>query len=224
MMFTKQNYNKKKRVQFDKCNICGKESALTWNHVPPKSCFNKFSSDVNPFIWGVPKVNSYDKRHQSGIRYRSICDACNNTIGSKYDLVLEEFTKIVAMMLCSAIELPEIVTIPIQINKVCRAICAHFLAAKNFYDENSHQDINLRQYVLNETIVRIKDTQLLSWSYPYSTVFINKGVVIKSFSKTIDFPDGVVSNISSFPLAYIIQNKRDAINVGWKICLITAPI
>ena len=46
----KRIYEKKKRNLKDRCNICGKVSDLTWDHVPPKFCFNNIRVEYNSIL------------------------------------------------------------------------------------------------------------------------------------------------------------------------------
>ena len=40
-------YKKEKRKEIDLCNICGKSKRLTWDHVPPKCCNNRYAIKTN---------------------------------------------------------------------------------------------------------------------------------------------------------------------------------
>lgn len=100
-------YQKIKRNQVDKCNICGKESHLTWDHVPPKSCYNNGPIKYNPFFKGIPN-EKYEGEFQSGIRFRSLCENCNNNLlGAKYDPELNKFTLKISELIQSPVILPE---------------------------------------------------------------------------------------------------------------------
>lgn len=80
------NYLKRKRSQFDYCNICGKKKNLTWNHVPPKATGNNSEIIANRFDEGLPKSNKYQKKYQSGIKFRTICEKCNGNLLGYYDI------------------------------------------------------------------------------------------------------------------------------------------
>ena len=41
------HYKKEKRKDIDLCNICGKSKRLTWDHVPPKCCNNRYAIKTN---------------------------------------------------------------------------------------------------------------------------------------------------------------------------------
>ena len=204
------NYKKIKRAHIDRCNICGEKSKLTWDHVPPKCCNNRYSVKVNSWVKGIPLENDYEKEYQNGIRFRSLCGKCNNDLlGEKYDTQLAEFTNKVTSIVTTSITLPEIVNVPVQVNRLTRAICGHFLAAKNHYEEECGIDKRLREYVIDDKMNLLKGMSLLYWIYPYSTITLMRDVAVKFFSKKYFFPDGTISIMSSFPVAYILSTNKD---------------
>ena len=198
------NYIKNKRGEKDYCNICGKLSKLTWDHVPPKSSGNSIEVNVNHLYSGIPTNNNYQKRFQSGIKYRSLCSECNNNILGKYDMSYKNFVNSIKDMLRTSVTLPYTVHIQIEINKVCRAVCGHFLAAKNFYDNKGHIDQELRMYVLDEQYALNSAYNLYYWIYPYKTTYIIRDSVVKSYSNKVKFPANVISSWASYPIAFIL--------------------
>ena len=202
-------YDKRKRTQSDFCNICGKYEKLTWDHVPPKCCNNGYPVKTNSWWDGIPKESQYAKKYQSGIRYRSICSKCNNELGTKYDIVLDKFTKDLTKIIKSTIILPRMIKITVEVNKLCRSICGHMLAAKNFYDTDSLIDMDLRAYVLNETSLPPKKMSLLYWIYLYPMIVILRDVGVTPNNEKYQFPKGVISIMNSFPVAYIISTDKE---------------
>ena len=199
------NYIKVKREEIDKCNICGEFKKLTWDHVPPKSAGNDKEVDVNTLYKGIPTEHNYQKRYRSGIKYRSICSQCNNVLLSSYDNAYKKFVLDIKQLLATSIVLPEVVQIPVEINKVCRAICGHLLAAKDFYDDQSMIDSELRKYIVNIEYKINKDYRLYYWIYPYNTIYIVRDFVVKSNSKKVAFPVNPASSIASYPIALILE-------------------
>lgn len=62
-----------------------KNIRLTWDHVPPKFCFNSERAKYNSLL-EINKDYSYTYITQNGIKYRFICSKCNNDLlGSDYD-------------------------------------------------------------------------------------------------------------------------------------------
>jgi len=204
------NYKKIKRAEYDKCNICGQQSKLTWDHVPPKCCNNRYSIKANSWINGLPKDNFYGQQYQNGIRYRSLCNECNNgLLGTKFDVVLADFTKQVTDKMISSEVLPPVFRISVKINRLCRAICGHFLAAKNIYDEDYLIDAKLRRYVLDVEALPPENMSLMYWVYPYDTICLVRDVSVKSYSKKYVFPQGLISMMNSYPVAYLLSSEKE---------------
>ena len=96
---------------------------------------------------------------------------------------------------------------PCRINRVLRAICGHFLAAKETYDDEILSDKYLREYVLDESL-RMDKFYLLSWVYPYSTIQISRDFAVKGHYED-SHPRGLVSIIASAPLAFMISSDDE---------------
>ena len=200
-------YTNEKRKKEDLCNICGKYKRLTWDHVPPKCCNNHYPIKTNPWTKGMPQESKYAKKYQNGIRFRSLCEECNNKIlGANFDIILEEFSNQIIQKMNNS---SSIVKIPIKVNRLCRAICGHILATKNYYDNESLIDKELRKYVLDEKKLPPEGMSLLYWVYPYSTIIIMRDFCACSIYNKYEFPKGMLSIVNSFPCAYIISTKKE---------------
>jgi len=81
------------------------------------------------------------------------------------------------------------------------------LAAKEYYEETCLIDKRLREYVINDKMKPLDDMSLLYWIYPYSTIALMRDVTVKSFSNKYVFPEGTISIINSFPVAYILSTS-----------------
>lgn len=200
------HYTKKKRSQIDRCNICGSKAKLTWDHVPPKSCYNNGPIKYNQLHKGIPS-EKYEGFFQSGIRFRSLCEKCNNDLlGAKYDPELQKITSEVNRLINTPVILPEIVYYKCNINKIARAVCGHLIAAVNEYSDGSLYN-ELRDFLRNETALPPLNKKLLFRIYPHSTVIINQGfasINVLKKDKLGDFPTGVCIMISSYPIAYLL--------------------
>ena len=127
------HYLKEKRGKIDYCNICGQYSDLTWDHIPPKGITHGESVIANTVIDKLPAPTKHMKRFQSGIKYRSLCSKCNNEILGENDKVYQQFIEDVERQLSSPVLLNKIV-VPVKINRLCRAMIGHALAAKNSFE------------------------------------------------------------------------------------------
>jgi hypothetical protein len=72
------------------CSLCGKMSELTFEHVPPRSAFNKSTRYKSVDMLEVLKRDDIldakfsGKVEQGGVGYFSLCSSCNNFLGINY--------------------------------------------------------------------------------------------------------------------------------------------
>ena len=202
------HYQKVKRDKVDFCNICGNRTELTWDHVPPKFCFNDVNVRYNSMMEKV-KLNRRQIIGQNGVRYRSICQYCNNTfLGTDYDPEYKKLVDILYNLYITPGEGGQYVVIKgLKINRICRAIVGHFLAARNDYC-NSVFEKELREYFLNKNLLPPKNYKLLYYTYIYNTIMIIRDVVPGYFGLNSEYkvPPSMLSCINSFPLAFIITS------------------
>lgn len=210
------NYIKQKRKQVDRCNICGRVTKLTWDHVPPKAVLNEPNTYANTLFseYELPSPNKHMAHYQSGIKYRSICADCNNAVLGKNDFVYKNFIdeivtqlEMVAKAIQQGIALPRRITVNVKINRILRAICGHFLAMKTIYDDKNLADEYLRTYVQDESL-RLEKENLFSWFYPYSTVVNVRDLATKGHY-TQTHPTGLISVMAAYPLAYMISSDDE---------------
>ena len=72
------------------CRLCGNEKELTKEHVPPRSTFNKHTKYFSIPLDEIMSVENplkhtfKGKKYQGGIGYYTLCEKCNNFLGSEY--------------------------------------------------------------------------------------------------------------------------------------------
>lgn len=207
-MESARSYSSEKRNKNDRCNICGKVSDLTWDHVPPKFCFNDKRTQYNS-IFEISKQKKYTHIAQNGIKYRTICAECNNNLlGSNYD---KEYKKLVDKLCELYIKIgtiPQYLEITnLKVNKIARSIVGHFLAARKEYNDGKLEN-ELRKYLLNDKLKPPKDFKLLYYVYIYNTMMIIRDIFPKKFGKAeYSIPEGFISCMNSFPLAFILGHN-----------------
>ncbi len=84
-----------KKVHFGRCHICGTVGKLSYEHVPPRKCFNDSPAKIfrgydwmkNHFKW---PIKSGGDIQQQGTGAFTLCSRCNNNTGSWYG---SEFVK-----------------------------------------------------------------------------------------------------------------------------------
>ncbi len=209
------HYYKQKRNVEDYCNICGKRTKLSWDHVPPKCILNNPDTIVNTVFSEVPRPNRCMSRFQSGIKYRTICQSCNGIVG-KYDVALKEFIKGVSNELklrekciLDGMVLPRSFSVSLRINQVLKSLAGHFLAMKSEYDNESMCDKYFREFIANKSLVLSKEYHIYTWFYPHSTVVNARDFVVKGYSDHF-FPSGIVSVMAIYPLAFMVSTSDES--------------
>lgn len=199
------HYLKEKRGRTDYCNICGQLSDLTWDHIPPKGITHGEAVIANTVFEKLPAPTEHMKRFQSGIKFRSLCSKCNNAVLGENDKVYQQFIADVERQLSSPVLLNKIV-VPVKINRLCRAMIGHALAAKNSFEADVIPDQQMRQYVLDpsKTLTAVR---LYTWLYPYKTIIIARDFVTRGFQLKTHPTEMISAVIAAYPLAYMITDE-----------------
>ncbi|WP_117885096.1 hypothetical protein [Aureibaculum luteum] len=80
----------KKKMQNGICRLCQKDKELSFEHIPPKSAFNKttryFSVPFKEFAKAKNWLNYKPKGkiNQGGLGYHSLCEKCNGFLNDNY--------------------------------------------------------------------------------------------------------------------------------------------
>ena len=209
-MIRKVYVKKKRKNKVDYCNICGKILPLTWDHVPPEFCFNDGKVKYNSMM------DFYNKEHrkdisQNGIKFRTLCSNCNNTIlGRNYDVEFKKLVDCLYDIYITPGEMAQYVILQgLKVNKIVRSIVGHLLAAREDFN-NKKLENDLRSFLLDESSLPPKDFKLLYYTYPYNTVMIIRDVVpVKIGNPEYKVPNSLLSCLNTFPLAFILVNKCD---------------
>ena len=202
-----------------RCNICGEYTELTEDHVPPKSLGNIGKLRFNKALGACkhPKTKSfYSRTSRNGIHFRSLCANCNNTIlGGQKDQALKEFYDQVRQKLSSKIYLPRWINIDAEVNRVSRSIIGHFLAAKDYYDDNK-LDKDLREYVLCENLKPPTGLHLYYFFYPYRCIVVSRDAVSLAIPnhRTVELPDGIFSCLYIFPIGFLLTNDESNLHLN----------
>lgn len=209
-------YIKHKGPKVDKCSICGKTKELTWDHVPPKAVLVKPNTYASTLFWdeGMPSAKRHMRHYQSGIKYRTVCAGCNNVLIGKNDEAYKKFhsalverLEIASLSAEQSLVTPPSITVPSRINRVLRAICGHFLAMKQGYDDAAFVDRRMRSRLQDETL-RMEGIYMFCWFYPYPTVVNARDFCVRGGSAHTH-PKGFVSMMASYPLAFMISTEDE---------------
>ena len=199
-------YSKEKREIEDNCNICGKIATLTWDHVPPKGCDNYNKLKCSSF--SNIKEEDY-MLSQNGVKFRSICSFCNNTLlGTYYDPYLIEFSNIISDYILAAKTINNYHCDGIQINKICRSVIGHLLASRNHYENDNLTDKYFRKYFLNQGLPPSNKYSLYLKIYPFSTILVYRDMVVNVLNKeTNNLPKGLISGLYYFPFSFVFAER-----------------
>ncbi|MBC1222572.1 hypothetical protein GNF10_10460 [Nostoc sp. UCD121] len=197
------------------CNICGKYSQLTRDHIPPQGCVKPTLVELRTLTQHISESSKNSTDSQSGLNILSICGDCNNNLlGAQYDPELIELSKKVAGMVRIqqelGLSLPEKINLSVKPQKLIRSLIGHILAGKlpiigkppisaPFPDA-------LRNYFLDQSSNIPDNLDIYYWIYPS-----NKQIVINSLAIGSSLGEGFISGsclLKFFPLAFwVVWNQ-----------------
>lgn len=207
------------------CHICNKPEKLTYEHLPPESCFN--SERVKEIEF--KKFIIIDGKNFNGMEYLgkqkgageySLCEECNNKMGKLY---VDEFKKWNTLIKGNINVFPEkekekgetrefeIEFYPLRVFK---AIIAMFLSVNN---EKAFKEYDkLGNFLLNKDLNDFPKN-IKVFCYAVSEVSeINRRLQLKQIVDVVTSRKYIVSEISFKPsgylLSYSVNDKLDFIN------------
>ncbi len=205
----------RKKKEFGKCLLCTKEGMLTFEHIPPKSAFNKekkkfysgkellkhITSDNLP--WDVSKIKG--KEQQGGAGRYSLCNECNNLTGLKYVSALRDFYEQgVKGIVQAGKEQGEIIITfkdiyPLRIIKeiICMMLCINPLKFGDNYPE-------LRSFILNHKMSKRLNNFSLS-------VYLNMGLVERTVGNAVILSEGKLRHLSELgtrPFGLVLEDNE----------------
>ncbi|MBI5634981.1 MAG: hypothetical protein HZA15_16050 [Nitrospirae bacterium] len=202
-----RHYVDTKRVKVGPCNICKRHDELTWDHVPPKGGIDLSAVEMEKvFELFVGQEETKFSESQNGVKYRTICKSCNETIGHRYDPALNEFSLTVGRYLKSGLSFPRVVHHRARPAAMIRAILGHLVAAKIEIDDCLF-DRDVREFVFDESKPVPKDLFIFYWLYPYEQSITMRDFAMPAvrgdFSKNIGF----CHVLKYFPVGYLVIDK-----------------
>ena len=169
----------KSRIPSGKCKLCGKETILTYEHVPPETAFNSSSVKKYPFDQTIKTMigsenrfpwdfeGLYGKINQRGSGGYYLCKQCNNITGSWYMSSYVTFTKTIHDMIMTEKLQPgdrrSFIIYSMYPLRLFKAIMTMFCdinnncfgdeQLKNYLLEKESQNLNLSKYKIYLTLV-----------------------------------------------------------------------
>lgn len=203
------HYEKFKRTQIGKCNICLNEANLSWDHVPPKGGIELEPVEIITLLRVLTKAADKEKPFvsQNGVKYRTICKTCNEKLGHTFDLVLNKFAIDLGRYLKSKLYLPPIAHIETKPNSLIRAIVAHLLAA-NIEIVDTEFENQLRDFVFDENKNLPSFLNIFYWIYPYDQIEILQDIAMPAKPKNYSVLNKF-KILKYFPIAYMITDAPE---------------
>jgi hypothetical protein len=151
-----------KKTVVGKCKLCQETKALNFEHIPPRSAFNKetryhilnqteYYQKVKQYVFDGLKPIS--KKEQGGMGQYSFCEECNGFLGSKYVRTYKKFAHIAMGIIQSNNKNAKAFGFDISdidLLKFLKQITAIFIASNNHAFTKSYPD--LLEFVKHENL------------------------------------------------------------------------
>jgi hypothetical protein len=200
-----KSYKKYKRPTFGQCNICRSQATLTWDHVPPKGGIVVRAVEIESIQDFLTKSTSPKEISQNGVKYRTICKKCNETLGSRYDPTLNEWNRKIANFLRSALHLPAVIKFETYPTALARAVLGHLLAGKLTIDD-SKTDKLIRSFLFDDSKPIPDDIHIFYWIYPYDYQLVLRDFAILK----VIHQNKIIARcdlLKFFPVAYLVTDR-----------------
>ena len=201
-------YVKHKREKVGECTICRQIRQLTWDHIPPQVAGN-----VDPVILvsAMTAISGHAQEDrplisQNGYKIRSICKACNESIGQEYDPTIGALCATITRYLESPLTLPSEASFDTVPARLLRGFLAHILSAK-LSPTAGVVDQHIREYLADHTSSLNSDWHLYYWLYPHATIS-----VLRDFSTMLPTRSGreiAFCSVMKFPpIAMLLTDAK----------------
>jgi hypothetical protein len=202
-----------KSADDQRCNICLRAEILTEDHVPPKRCL----SDRSVYLYGLKdlmlcdEVPAFYTRSQDGLRYRTLCGYCNNTLLGSYDNDLKVLVDAVSNFCESRLVLPRrSPELPLRCRPraVLQSVLGHLLAAKSITDEQGTVDVALRPSILDPAAPIPDWIHVFYWLHPYHVVDVVRDIGMPAVRGRLWGSDFAMFSILKFyPIGFIVTDS-----------------
>jgi len=208
------HYSKVKRAKIDRCSICGEEKSLSWDHVPPKGSLELTPVEMETIfqVFTGDRENRKVRESQNGVKYRTLCNECNSTLGLHYDPSIKEFAESVGRYLNSDLAFPEVVGHRTKPNAIMRGILGHLLAANADFGETTF-DVDVREFLFDHSAPIPHGIYIHYWLYPYSQIVVMRDFCMPSVRGKFSSKPGFFHTLKYFPIAYLVSNLRQYENL-----------
>ena len=195
------------------CALCGKEADLTFEHIPPKSAFNKTPTRAVS-VSGLLKKKDQLPWDTKGVRYKNLqqgmgdytlCQSCNNHTGEWYGEAYRQFANRAAFLVSqdipngmNSVEIKEVYPLRI-IKQILSMFCSINRPGLYAIDE-------LRTFVLDKEATGLDRTRYRVHMYftksGYRKCAPISSIIHLNQDKTVS--STVVSEITAAPLGFLL--------------------
>ncbi len=141
----------------DNCSLCGTFCELSFEHIPPKSAFNKNTRYKIVAYEEVLKQENIleakfkSKIEQGGIGYYSLCRQCNNFLGLNYVNAYTAYSNsFIEFVKKKQFDYFQLTMHEFEAAKVLKQIASMFISLNTWSFSESHYE--LRNFILNPNI------------------------------------------------------------------------
>jgi len=190
------------------CNICEQEKDLSMDHVPPKVCPSAKNTVISKLFYQMTNNRAFRPRiSQNGITFKTLCNACNNSLGTRYDQCLGDFSRTIESSIESNLILPSSFEMECRPNAIMRSVLGHLLAAKTETDEVIIDKL-IRPCILDPSLPIHDDIHIFYWIYPYEKTIIFRDFGMPAVRGQFNKP-GFFNMIKFYPIAFLITHQLD---------------
>jgi hypothetical protein len=144
------------------CHLCGEDSLLNFEHVPPRSTFNKKTRCVQAsFLEYMQSDNPFEKEikgkvNQGGIGYYAYCERCNNFLGNEYVRSYKPWAEIGGYILSKGkFNVYEYDIYKQKLNRIIKLILSMFVAMNDSWFGNEYPEII--EFIKNPSSTELSD-------------------------------------------------------------------
>lgn len=203
------HYAKHKREKIGRCNLCGRNRKLTWDHVPPRGSTDVTRVEMRSILdvmcakgKSTPPIES-----QNGLKFRTICGDCNSLLGREFDPTLNEFSRSVGRYLVTSLAVPSLVMHVTKPKRLLKAVLGHLVAAK-VEAQPSRFDELAADFVLSEGAQLADEVNIFYWVYPYENYLPLRDFLLYPIGQHSGKPV-FCQLLKFFPIAFLVCDLNE---------------